>query len=174
MVVKFPDGSTQTVMNSHDAVWVPDIAYDKIKYELNLPPTLRQYLTNYNEGDPSKNLPEVPPKQACHQNSILMPRLIYDLWPYFVPYCPLYTNVLHPTSLATQLHGFQYSALTASSMYNSGGLIPNFYRQCRSKDPAVDAYAVNRSVVGAKITPEHLYAQVNNQINQHRHLLDCR
>ena len=34
---------------------------------------------------------------ALASDTVVMPRMVYDIWPYFVPFYPLYSNIFYPT-----------------------------------------------------------------------------
>jgi hypothetical protein len=167
IVVKFANGKTRTLL-PNEAIWLPDVMYERIKFELNLPSTARKYLEEANEDYPYKSLTGYPnlSLNSVRIESVVMPQLIYDTWPYFVPYYPLYKNILYPASTLLNVAPIQ-SLL--SSTYQ-----PVYGRQIRSKPPAVNSDAMNNSVIGSTLTTEELDAKIRQQVNEHKHLLENR
>ena len=131
-------------MPEKEALWLPDAMYERIKFEMNLPSTARKYLEEHNDDYPFNSLPGYPitnPTEPLKSHNVVMPRMVYDIWPYFVPFYPLYSNIL-------------YSALNTVQTSNSGTLLPNhgavsmtptYFRSTRT-NPA----SVNRNYVYKK------------------------
>lgn len=85
--MRFSNGKTRTLDdNESSAIWLPDQAFDRLKFELNLPSTARQYLENSNEDYPQKSLSGYPCEPLIVKPVI--PRFIYATWPFYVPYYP--------------------------------------------------------------------------------------
>lgn len=155
--------------------------YERIKFEFNLPTTARQYLEEASDDYPNKSLPGYPTVQAGNASGaqdVLMPRLIYDIWPYYVPYYPLYSNIISPGLCGSQ----SAATISTSSLYaetqpiqmSNVSSAPVYHRQLKLKQSQVDANCINKSVVGSILTPEELDRKIRDQIYQHRHLLeDC-
>ncbi len=158
-------------MPFNEAIWIPDAVYEKIKFELNLPSTARQYLDE-------SNLPGYPETVTYNHKmihatieSVVMPRLIYDIWPYYVPHCPLYSNVIFPyQNRTTKINSLDMNSLIQNSLPQTN--LPVYHRQIKSKEPVVDAQAVNQSIIGSLLTPNELNRRINQQIDQHRSLLN--
>lgn len=164
LTVKFCNGKTRTVP-FNEAIWIPDAMFERIKFELNLPSTARQYLEEFNEEYPLKNLPGYPLKVngSPSQDHVIMPRMIYDIWPYFVPFYPLYSNLIYPT-----LAG---SAETTSFLSTMPTTAPVYYRSIKSNPAVVDAESMNKSIIGSRLTPGQLDEKIRLQIRNNRHLL---
>jgi hypothetical protein len=202
LTVRFANGSTRTLPHN-EAIWIPDAVYDRIKFEFNLPSTARKYLEEYNDEYPGKSFPGYPNLSSTKINKndcVIMPRMIYDVWPFFVPFYPLYSNILYPTaaSIATSSTSTptMTSSLALNGLLNSANLtntnknsfmpscssqilsstiptIPAQYgRQIKTKPSAVNADCINRSVIGSYLTPEQLDIKIREQIQSHKHLLD--
>lgn len=148
--------------------------YDRVKFEFNLPSTARQYLEELNEEYPRKSLPGYPSytNNEIKCECVVMPRMVYDIWPYFVPHYPLYSNILYP-AVSTVVEG--YNSINASSWFlnsfNSTSSAPVYYRSVKSKPAVVDAESINKSIIGSMLTPDQLDEKIRQQIYNHRHLL---
>ena len=188
LTVRFANGSTRT-LPANEAIWLPDAVYDRIKFEFNLPSTARKYLEDYNDEYPHKSSPGCPYLKSLKQHSgggsssssescVVMPRMIYDIWPYYVPFYPLYSNILYsaPSSLSgnnIKALPNEHNASTFSlSTSNGVGQTAVYGRQIKAKPAVVSADCVNRSVIGSYLTAEQLDAKIRLQIQNHRHLLD--
>ena len=193
LTVRFANGTTRT-LPKNEAIWIPDAVYDRIKFEFNLPSTARKYLEEYNDEYPNKSLPGYPNLLSSKTNQndcVIMPRMIYDIWPFFVPFYPLYSNILYPTaaSSSTTTSSTLSSLLNGSNSIGENNLslpscssqivsstiptIPAQYgRQIKTKPSAVNADCINRSVIGSYLTPEQLDIKIREQIQSHKHLLD--
>jgi hypothetical protein len=125
LTVRFGNGKTRT-LNFNEAIWLPDAMYDRIQFELNLPSTARAYLEEYNDDYPNNSLPGYP----CHGSnssvnksveSVIMPRMVYDIWPYFVPFYPLYSNTLYPA-----INKNNMTTISQQLMPTNGPLLSSF------------------------------------------------
>lgn len=165
LTVKFSNGKTRTVPFD-EAIWIPDAMFERIKFEFNLPSTARQYLEEFNEEYPLKSLPGYPVKanQAPGQDYVIMPRMIYDIWPYFVPFYPLYSNLIYPTLTGCNVE-------TTSFLSTMPTTAPVYYRSIKSNPAVVDAESINKSIIGSQLTPDQLDEKIRLQIQNNRHLL---
>lgn len=174
LTVKFSNGKTRT-LPFNEAIWLPDAMYERIKFEFNLPSTARQYLEELNEEYPRKSLPGYPTQHNCVATSIecaVMPRMIYDIWPYYVPFYPLYSNILYPT-VSTVIQAPTVDTSFISS-FNSMSSAPVYHRSVRTRPAVVDAESVNKSIIGSVLTPDQLDEKIRLQIHNHRHLFKSR
>ena len=171
VVIRFANGKTRSCP-PNEVIWLPDAMHDRIKFELNLPSTARKYLEEYNDDYPNKSLPGYPINIV--QNStecVVMPRMVYDIWPYFVPFYPLYSNILYP-AINNNITKFSKISTPINTINtNMHTMTPNYYRQIRSNPASVNADCLNRSVVGTTLTPEELNLRIQDQIYQNRHLI---
>ena len=106
LTVRFASGRTRSCARD-EALWLPDAMHDRIKFELQLPSAARKYLEDHSEDYPNHSLPGYPTNMlALASESVVMPRMVYDIWPYFVPFYPLYSNILYPalSAAAVQLN----------------------------------------------------------------------
>lgn len=143
--------------------------HDRIKFELNLPSTARKYLEEYNDDYPNKSLPGYPINFVQNPTEcVVMPRMVYDIWPYFVPFYPLYSNIMYP---AINSSAANISKISTPNNMNMNTMTPNYYRQIRSNPASVNADCLNRSVVGTTLTPEELNLRIQDQIYRNRHLI---
>lgn len=165
LTVKFSNGKTRT-LPFNEAIWIPDAMFERIKFEFNLPSTARQYLEELNEEYPLKNLPGYPARanETPNLDYVIMPRMIYDIWPYFVPFYPLYSNLIYPT-----LPG--YSVETTSFLSTMPSTTPVYYRSVRSNPAVVDAESINKTIIGSQLTPDQLDEKIRLQIQNNKHLL---
>lgn len=173
LTVRFADGKTRTCQFD-EAIWIPDAMHDRIKFELNLPSTARKYLEEYNDDYPNNSLPGYPTNHVIAPvDSVVMPRMIYDIWPYFVPFYPLYSNILYPAVNSTLKSEIANLTGDLSNIQNVAinSVAPNYYRQIRSNAPSVNADCLNRSVVGTTMTPDELDRKIKHQIHLNRHLI---
>lgn len=172
ITVRFANGKTRSCP-FNEALWVPDAMHDRIKFELQLPGAARKYLEDYNDDYPNSSLPGYPTNESCIPacESVVMPRMVYDIWPYFVPFYPLYSNILYPTLNNTA--SVQMNSLTEvmNTMPSTAPMTPNYYRQIRSNPAAVNADCLNRSVVGTTLTPCELDKKIQEQIFKNQHLI---
>ena len=176
LTVRFANGSTRT-LPPNEAIWIPDAVYDRITFEFNLPSTARKYLEEYNEEYPNKSLPGCPNLKhvgKLRNECVVMPRMIYDIWPYYVPFYPLYSNILYPTSTAKFNDASLMSTFSAANTLILPQTTQNavYGRQIKSKPAAVNSDCVNRNVIGSFMTPEQLDEKIRQQIQNHRHLLE--
>ena len=173
LTVRFPNGKTRT-LPFNEAIWLPDAMYERIGFELNLPTTARKYLEEYNDDYPNNSLPGYPTNiRSKPVDSVVMPRMIYDIWPYFVPFYPLYQNILYP-AINNSHSPMSISTSTLPSVSSTSSITPNYYRQIRSKPAHVNADCLNRSVVGTTLTPDELDRKIRDQIYNNRHLFKTR
>ena len=72
---------------------------------------------------------------AKSSQDVVMPRMVYDIWPYFVPFYPLYSNVLYPlvNNIPTVTTG---NATSFSS--GTTALTPTYYRPIRTNPASVN------------------------------------
>jgi len=65
---------------------------------------------------------------------VVMPRMVYDIWPYFVPFYPLYSNILYPV-----VNNIQAVTNGSSASFPSGAtaLTPTYYRPIRTNPASV-------------------------------------
>jgi hypothetical protein len=135
--------------------------YERVRFEFNLPSTARQYLEETAENYPAKSLPGYPNFQPKGENAAaLMPRLIYDIWPFYVPDYTLTSLVGGTTN--TRVSVQQQPATTT------------YHRQLKLKHSNVDAESMNRSVIDSMLTPDELDRKIREQIYNNRHLLEMR
>ena len=199
LTVRFANGTTRTLHAANEAIWLPDAVYDRIKFEFNLPSTARKYLEDYNDEYPHKSLPGCPSLKSLKQHSgggssescVVMPRMIYDIWPYYVPFYPLYSNILYSASSSSSSSSSTLSDSNSKALLNEhNASLPQTFslsmsngvsgqtqtavygRQIKAKPAVVSADCVNRSVIGSYLTAEQLDAKIRLQIQNHRHLLD--
>ena len=148
--------------------------HDRIKFELNLPSTARQYLDEFNEDYPNNSLPGYPTNQTLTTlESVVMPRMVYDIWPYYVPFYPLYSNILYPALNQCPSDQQQLKVLneTLNSLPNATSMTPNYFRQIKSNPASVNADCMNRSIVGSSLTPCELDKKIQQQIHHNQHLI---
>ena len=134
-IVRFSDGSTRTLNKAHineSLVWIPDAVYDRIKYELNLPSKARKYLEEQEEYmSPKKGV------GICGSDHVVMPRMIYDVWPFFVPFYPLHSNILYSNSASSLVASSSNPSLSlplslaVSTSSSSQILVPQYGRQIK-------------------------------------------
>lgn len=170
------NGKTRT-LEYNEAIWIPDAMYERIKFELNLPSTARKYLEETTEDYANKVTNQANLKtNSCE--SVLMPRLVYDIWPYYVPFYPLYSNLLYPSSLlANKIFTQQSNTMIQAATSNPIRMEPTmsepvYYRQMKLNKPAVEAQSVNKNVFDSNyISVEKLEEKIQKQIEKHQHLL---
>jgi len=105
VTVRFSNGKTRSCP-FNECLWIPDAMYDRLKFEINLPLTARKYLEEFVDDYPVNSLPGYPKaNMKMDMDSVVMPRMVYDIWPYFVPFYPMYTNILYPATCNPILHG---------------------------------------------------------------------
>ncbi|CAF0728052.1 unnamed protein product [Didymodactylos carnosus] len=85
LVIHFTNGKTVTMKRSNEAIWIPSLLYERIKFESSMPPSARQFLEIHSVSYPSKLLPGYPSKSSS------IP-LAYDTWPFFVPLIKSYSK----------------------------------------------------------------------------------
>ena len=163
------DGKTKT-LSENQAIWLPDAMFERVKFELNLPSNARKYLEEYSDDFPNKSLvPSYPALTKTNERgieSVVMPRMVYDIWPYFVPFYPIYSKLLYPAiNLAPYTTEFNFQMPTSMS------LAPTYFRQIRCNQPTVNAECVNKSVIGSVLSPCELDEKIQQQIKKHEHLL---
>ena len=172
LTVRFSNGKTRT-LPENEALWLPDAMFERIKFEFNLPSTARKYLEEYNDDYPNNSLPGYPTTNSSNPNKkcedVVMPRMVYDIWPYFVPFYPLYSNILYPAA-----NTIQAESCSTSFKFPNGAnaMTPTYYRQIRSNPASVNAETINKSVVGTLLTPDELDVKIRKQIHNNRHLID--
>lgn len=97
--MKFANGKTRNISEKDSpAIWLPEPAYDRLKFEASLPATARNYIETLSADYPQKSLPGYPCQPTT---STIMPRLIYATWPFFVPYyspCSFPATTYHVSS----------------------------------------------------------------------------
>lgn len=168
ITVRFANGRTRSCP-FNEAIWIPDVMHDRIKFELNLPTTARKYLEEFNDDYPKNSLPGYPTTQSTTiLEDVVMPRMVYDIWPYFVPFYPLYQNILYPGINNARA---QLTNLASGPGAGLGTIAPNYFRQIRSNAAVVNADCLNRSVVGTTLTPKELDMKIRNQIQLNRHMI---
>ena len=148
--------------------------FERIKFELNLPSNARKYLEDYNDTFPQQSLPGYPVVSKVNDKSsqsLVMPRMVYDMWPYFVPFYPIYSKLLYPArnALPEFKNGIKANSLEFS--LPSTTATPSYFRQIRTNRPIVNADCVNQLVIGSNLTPNELDAKIRQQIQKHEHLL---
>ncbi|CAF1001100.1 unnamed protein product [Adineta steineri] len=77
LIIHFANGKTITVKRLQEAIWIPSALYERIKFELTIPPTARQFLQNNSVAYPTKLLPGYPMPAPFPMTS--------DHWPFFLP-----------------------------------------------------------------------------------------
>ena len=146
---------------------------------MNLPSTARKYLEEYNDEYPNKSLPGCPhtsstSKSAKTIESVVMPRMVYDIWPYYVPFYPMHSNVLYPACKGVSATNIGIGNSSIMTQLPLGSYTQPYGRQIKSKPAAVNAECINRSVIGSFLTPEQLDEKIRQQIHNNRHLFESR
>ncbi|CAF1445134.1 unnamed protein product [Adineta ricciae] len=77
LVIHFANGKTITLKRLQEAIWIPPAIYERIKLELTIPPTARQFLQSQSVAYPAKVLPGYPMPAPFPMTS--------NEWPFFVP-----------------------------------------------------------------------------------------
>jgi len=186
LTVSFGNGKTATLA-FNEAIWIPDAMYERIKFEYNLPHGARKYLEDHVDDYPLKSLPGYPATPLMNTKDapecVIMPKMIYDIWPYYVPYFPQYNNLLYPT-MAAPTRNFVPSVMPALNINEFQMPIGNnlvtapqmYFRPLRANGASVNADDINRIVPGTLMTATQLDEKIKEQIAQHRHLLEhpCR
>jgi hypothetical protein len=171
LVVKFSNGKTRTVP-LNEALWIPDAMFERIRFEINLPTTSRRYLEELNDNYPCDSLPGYPTNQGHKIDCVVMPRMIYDIWPYFTPFYPQYmqqqdlsiTTPMAPV-VTTQSYTINSPLVMNSNPFNN--------RQIQKMSAAVEAATMNSShVIGTNLTTLQLDEKIKQQIFSNQHLLD--
>jgi hypothetical protein len=163
------NGKTRT-LEYNEALWIPDAMYERIKFELNLPSISRKYLEETTEDYGNKVTHQANLKTNSWE-SVIMPRLVYDIWPYYVPFYPLYSNLLYPKNLLANSILRQPIDTTPIRM-NPTMSEPVYYRQIKLNKPAVEAQTVNKDLFDSNyISVEKLEEKIQKQIEKHQHLL---
>ena len=156
LIVRFSNGKTRTLTEQESpAIWLPDAAFDRLKFELNLPSNARQYVETLNTDYPLKSLPGYP-AQPVNPFALSMPRLAYATWPFYVPYNPAYSVTTLPTT-----------TVIAPKETNT--------REVRVNQPNVDANTVSRELVitdRQEIKTDDLSRKIKEQIKLNEHLLN--
>jgi len=173
VTVRFSNGKTRT-LPENEALWLPDAMYERIKFEMNLPSTARKYLEEHTDDYPLNSLPGYPTTNpavadSLKSSNVVMPRMVYDIWPYFVPFYPLYSNILY-----SAINTVQTSNSGTSLLPNHGAvsMTPTYFRSMRTNPASVDADLMNKSVVGTLLTPDELDVKIRKQIHNNRHLIE--
>lgn len=137
---------------------------------------------------PMQSLPGYPSTPLLNTkdapNCVIMPKMIYDIWPYYVPYFPQYNNLLYPSTFpAATTSPFvpTVSAVNVNEypmpMCNNLVTAPQMYfRPLRANEASVNAEEVNKIVPGTLMTATQLDEKIKEQIERHSHLLErgCR
>ncbi len=171
ITVRFSGGRTRSCPFG-ECLWIPDAVHDRLSFELNLPSTARKYLEEFVDDYPLNSLPGYPTANlTMATDSVVMPRMVYDIWPYFVPFYPLYANILYPAINQQIVPTALPTSISSLVPNTTGPLVPNYFRQIRSNLAAVNADCLNRAVVGTLMSPEELDRKIRAQIHVNRHLI---
>ncbi|CAF3421527.1 unnamed protein product [Rotaria socialis] len=77
LVVHFANGKTVTLKRLQEAIWIPSALYERIKFELAIPSSARQFLQTHSAAYPAVLLPGYPMPTPIPMKS--------DNWPFFIP-----------------------------------------------------------------------------------------
>ncbi|CAF3516562.1 unnamed protein product [Rotaria sordida] len=77
LVIHFANGKTATVKRLQEAIWIPPALYERIKFELTIPPSARQFLQTHSVAYPAILLPGYPMPAPIPVAS--------DNGPFFIP-----------------------------------------------------------------------------------------
>ncbi|CAF1143769.1 unnamed protein product [Rotaria sp. Silwood1] len=144
LVIHFANGKTVTLKRLQEAIWIPPALYERIKFELAIPPSARQFLQTHSVAYPTVLLPGYPMPAPISVAS--------DNWPFFIPNQQQQQQTISPVVLAPQ----QNAPATVNS-YEVNNLIMSSQQKPQSL-----------------MTSDELNRKVDQQIQQHWFLLGER
>ncbi|CAF4800558.1 unnamed protein product [Rotaria sp. Silwood1] len=144
LVIHFANGKTVTLKRLQEAIWIPPALYERIKFELAIPPSARQFLQTHSVAYPTVLLPGYPMPAPISVAS--------DNWPFFIPNQQQQQQTISPVVLAPQ----QNVPATVNS-YEVNNLIMSSQQKPQSL-----------------MTSDELNRKVDQQIQQHWFLLGER
>ncbi|CAF2569114.1 unnamed protein product [Rotaria sp. Silwood2] len=144
LVIHFANGKTVKLKRLQEAIWIPPALYERIKFELAIPPSARQFLQTHSVAYPTVLLPGYPMPAPMPTAS--------DNWPFFISNQQQQQQTISPVVLAPQ----QKAPATVNS-YEVNNLIMSSQQKPQSL-----------------MTSDELNRKVDQQIQQHWFLLGER